>query len=102
MKKNLHDIENIINSIDGMQRAEIKPFFATRVLARLENVSEKEISWIYVRRPALVIAVLSFFFAMNIYLIVQQVKQTKSINTTETVAMQNFAGEYHLNETSTY
>jgi hypothetical protein len=102
MNKNVHDIENILNSFDGMKRAEVKSFFTTRVVARLEKVSEKETSWMSFRRPALVIVALSFFFAMNVYMIVQQVKQTKTSEKVETTGLQNFAGEYHLNETSNY
>ncbi len=100
MKKNVHDIENILNSLDGMQRAEAKPFFTTRVLARLDK--ETESSWLPVRKPVLIIAVLSCFFVMNVYLIVQQVKQTKTTTASETSSLQSFANEYHLNSNNNY
>lgn len=102
MKKNVHDIESMLNSLDGMQRAETKPFFATRVLVRLEKETETKSSWMLVRKPVLVIAVLSFFFAMNIFLIVQQVKQSKMATVGETSSLQSFVNEYHLNSNNNY
>ncbi len=102
MKKNIQDIENILNSFDGMQRAEVRPFFHTRVMARLEKETAVENSWMPVRKPVWVIAVLSFLFLTNVYLIIQQVKQTKTTPAGETSSLQSFASEYHLNSTTNY
>ena len=102
MKKSVQDIENILNSFDGMQRAEVKPFFHTRVMARLEKETEAENSWMPVRKPVWIIAILSFLFLTNIYLIFQHVKQTKTSSSSETSSLQSFASEYHLNSTTNY
>ena len=102
MKRNIQNIENILNSFDGMQRAEAKPFFHTRVLARLEKEAASENTWISSRKPVWIIGVLSFLFLTNIFLILQQVKDSKKVPATETSSLQSFASEYHLNSTTHY
>jgi len=102
MKKDIQDIEKILNSFDGIQTAEVKPFFHTRVMARLEKETAAENTWMPVRKPVWVIAVLSCLLMANMYLIFQQIKQTKTTDTSETSSLQNFASEYHLNETTNY
>jgi len=102
MKKSIQDIENILNSFEGMQRAEVRPFFNTRVMGRLEKETAAENSWMPVRKPILTIALLSFLFLSNVYLIIQQVKQIKTTSASETSSLQSFASEYHLNSTTNY
>jgi hypothetical protein len=69
--------EQVMNSLDGIQRAETQPFFYTRLMARMEGGTIN--SWnrwmAYLGRPAVSLAVLVVFLMINGYLIFSRLGQ---------------------------
>ncbi|MEY3577449.1 MAG: hypothetical protein RL394_1033 [Bacteroidota bacterium] len=63
--------EEVINSLEGIQRAEGSPFLFTRIQARMkkeENLPEI-VFFKFITRPAFALAIAVFFIAINVYLV---------------------------------
>lgn len=102
MEKNIQNmVDETMNSFDNMQRAEMPPFFQTRLMARVEKANELEKSWFPVRKPILVIAVLTVLLLMNTVLLTQQTEGNTKTQAAENQSLQGFASEYQLSVTST-
>jgi hypothetical protein len=84
--KNKGDIEQqaemIISSLDGIQRAETKPFFYTRLMARMEGGSANVWSrWMaFLAKPAVSLALLLVFLLINGYLIFSKLQTRQDIS----------------------
>lgn len=98
--------EEIINSLEGVRRAEPAPFLHTRVMARLERQQSSPEIAIYrlITRPAFAVAVASLLILLNGYLIVNREQLSPaSDDVSQVVAMeyaqQNHSNPYELNET---
>jgi hypothetical protein len=63
--------DQVMNSLDGIQRAETQPFFYTRLMARMESGELNAWNrWMaYLSRPAVSLALLLVFLMINGYLI---------------------------------
>jgi hypothetical protein len=61
------NIENILNSLEGVHRAEPRPFFAARVIQRLQEKNQTTPSF-YWPRFALAVSVLFILIALNLIL----------------------------------
>jgi len=100
MKKDIQkEIEKTLNSLDGIQRAEAPAFFFTRVQARLEKRSQSNSPVFFlVKRPALLVAVLTVFVVMNVVLITQLAQPVRSQAPAVAVkgSLQDFAKAYGL------
>lgn len=66
--------DQVMNSLDGIQRAETQPFFYTRLMARMEGGTLHGWNrWMaYLSRPAVSLALLLVFLVINGYLIFNQ------------------------------
>ncbi|HEX7845847.1 MAG TPA: hypothetical protein VF476_08625, partial [Chitinophagaceae bacterium] len=66
-------IEDALNSLDGIQRAEPQPFFYTRVIGRLQR--DEKGMWAstgkFLSRPIVVIAGLVLVLVMNVFILLQ-------------------------------
>lgn len=74
-KKIQEQVEQAMNSLDNMKRAEAPPFFYTRLMARLDS-TEATIwnrSMNFLSRPAVSLGLLFLFLVMNGYLIVSKI-----------------------------
>jgi len=97
------EIEATLNSLNGLSRAEVSPFFYTRIEARLQRqsavVADSFIQRL-INRPVFAVSVLTVFLVLNILAI----KGISSVNHTQRSAseLQNFATEYNMNTTSLY
>ena len=63
--------EEVINSLEGIQRAEGSPFLFTRIQARMkkeENLPEI-VFFKFITRPAFALAIAVFFIAINVYMV---------------------------------
>lgn len=60
-------IEAALNSLDGIQKAEPQPFFYTRLMARMEQIDASPWNkWmVLLSKPAVSVAILSFFILLN-------------------------------------
>jgi len=99
------EIEATLNSLDGVDRAEVSPFFYTCVEARLQSrntVASDGFMQRLINRPALAVSVLTMFLVLNIVAI----KGISSVGRTgiqrSASELQNFAIEYNMNTTSLY
>ena len=97
------NIDEILNSIDGINRAELSPFFYTRVQANLnKHTTSPGNFWSIVTRPAVSIATFSLLLVLNIVAINHFIKKDTQPVNTETGSIQGFAQEYDLTTTSVY
>lgn len=102
-KSTQHSIDDILNSIDGIGRAELSPFFYTRVQANLAKRSEPAGNlWLLVTRPAVSLVTLSLLLALNIVAISHFIKANKQAAPQEDAGIQGFAREYNLTAVSVY
>lgn len=97
------NLDPILDSLDGIKRAEMLPFFYTRLLANLEKHTEQEGAfWKLLTRPAISLLTLSLLVVLNVAAIRFFTKSHSTVSTKETSAIQNFANEYDLGITSVY
>ncbi len=102
-KSTQHHIDEILNSIDGINRAELSPFFYTRVQANLTKYSASAGNfWSLVTRPAVSLATFSLLLVLNIVTINYFIKKDKQSVSVESAGIQGFAREYDLTTTSVY
>lgn len=99
-------IEEILNSLDGVQKAVIPDFFYTRLKARIMDRHEStqsvadsfgRKSWIL--RPAFALTVLIAVLLLNVFVIYQSNSGSgKEQATNDTETLQSIAAEYSLND----
>ena len=73
-------VEETLNSLDGIQRAEGQPYLFTRVKARLERGEKNiwETAGSFLARPAVAIAGLCIILAFNMFFLFQKETGTSS------------------------
>ncbi|WP_346236193.1 hypothetical protein ABDK00_016700 [Niabella insulamsoli] len=87
MKRSNSEIEEILNSLDGISRAEARPFMHTRVMGKMQeenNFWSRSIK--LVTRPVIALSCLSVIVVANIYTVIttdyeEQESVTASSNT---------------------
>jgi hypothetical protein len=105
--KNIHEQVNAtLDSIDTLSRAEIPPFFYTRLQARLDKQQVPtwwQLLFMSLTKPAFAVVTLSLFVVLNITAITITLKDKQQSNTTsESTTMQGFAQEYNLSVSTVY
>ncbi len=94
-------VEEILGSLDGNQRAAVPDYFFTRLKARMERSFEQEQtpekSWLL--RPAFAITALAVVLLINAFVILKD-DATKDKSTNEVETIQSIAAEYSLNDNS--
>lgn len=102
MKKNIQEqIEQTLNSLNNIERAETKVFFTTRMNARLDaRLARKEVT-LTEQKPVFVMAALIICLLLNIVLIQSLNKNQKQQNSNSN-NIQSFSEEYNLNSSSPY
>ncbi len=91
--------EQLLSSLDKMERAPAPAFFETRLLSRMEQEGERGRQFPFFR-PAY-IALVAFFLVVNGGMLVRQHRQSRE-KPSDTVDLQQFASEYHLSVTGLY
>jgi hypothetical protein len=101
-------IEEVINSLNNITKAEAPPFFYTRLRARLhQDVDLTLLQRIigFIVRPAFAIVTLSFFILFNTVAIssvlLENIGITES-NTSNNSSLQSFVKEYDLSVSTLY
>jgi len=63
--------DEVINSLEGIQRAEGSPFLFTRIQARMKKEENRPemVFFRFITRPAFALAIALFFIAINGYLV---------------------------------
>lgn len=102
MKPQDQNIEQILQSLEGMQRAEAPAFFYTRLKARMENELQAGRQGTprrpLVLRPVFAIATFLLVILINAAIILQG-KNSPAEPPSEASIYQSIAAEYSLNET---
>ncbi len=95
------EIDNILNSLDNVKRAEVPAFFYTRLIARMEREKQPVNNGLLrvFARPVVGISVLVLFLVLNIVAIKGIMSPAKTPQGGLTDA-QSFATEYNLNTTA--
>jgi hypothetical protein len=98
-----HDIEDILNSLDHIKKAEAPSFFYSRLVNRMEKEQASTVSSVLqiLSRPVLGISVLVLFLVLNVVAIKGIMATPKAAQAGMSDA-QSFAAEYNLNTTSGY
>jgi hypothetical protein len=97
--------DDILNSFDKLQRAQVPPFFYTRLKARMEKGLEPETPSSWLLRPVYALSALIVVLAINAYVIFGKATSNDNNNTsmatTEGETMQSLASDFSLNDNST-
>jgi hypothetical protein len=100
MNNEKNRIEQILNSLDGNQRAEVPDFFYTRLKVKMERElgqeNRKNKAWIL--RPAYALTTLVIVLAINIAVILKGEQTTDNNNNSDAETAQSIAAEYSLND----
>lgn len=97
------ELEQILNSLNGISRAEMPPFFYTRLQAQLDKKNEGAgYFWSLLTKPAVSFGTLSLLLILNIAVIRSYLHTTPSAPVQETTGLQTFADEYGLGTSTVY
>ncbi len=96
------EIEKIVQSMDGLSRAEISPFFYTRLQARIDNAPPSNTIWSVIMKPAVSLVTLSLLLILNIAAIRYYSTTSKQTTSEKFSPIQKFAEEYDLSASPAY
>ena len=99
MEKN-KKIENVLNSFDNMQLAELSPFVKAKLMHRIFH---QEIFFEMPFKKSLVLVSLcAILFFVNAFMLTHTFDQTVKVNNHSVSAQSEFSNEYDLNTTSIF
>lgn len=97
------DLNKIMESMNGISKAEMTPFFYTRLMANIEKRSTNTHSfWRLLTKPAVSFVTLSLLVILNVVAINYYLRSPKQVNTVESSSIEKFAEEYDLNVNNIY
>jgi len=97
------ELEQILNSLNGINRAEMPPFFYTRLQAQLDKKSrDAGYFWSLLTKPAVSLGTLFLLLILNIAVIRTYLHTASSAPVQETTGLQTFADEYGLGTSTVY
>lgn len=88
-----NEIIDIINSLDNINRAEVSPYFNTKLNGRLQNASNNK----YTTRYVFILAASLFLVLFNTYFLNRQFNTNNNV---ETIDQDDNAFTYQLNTTN--
>lgn len=95
--------DQILNSLNGITRAEMPPFFYTRLQAQLDKQSKRTpYAWSLFTRPAVTLGTLSLLLVLNLATIRSYLHSQPSKPVQQTTGLQTFADEYGLGTATVY
>ncbi len=101
-------IEDIVNSLDNISRAEAPPFFYTRLQGRIQKPEEPQFLQQligFITKPAFAVVSLSLFVVLNVVAISSVFKSSKGAinnNIGTEGSLQSFEKEYDLSVSTLY
>lgn len=90
-----NEVEKTLRALDGIERAEPKPFLYTRLKARIEQRAESKNRVMWHLRPAYLVASLVLLVGLNVWAVVQYNRQ-KSSSAVSQPTIDNMASDYGL------
>ncbi len=100
------NVDEIIESVEGIQRANPSPYFYAKLMHKMNAFEEKKShSFIFQFKPVLIIGALTFVFVMNAFLLIKQTNnrhQSQIGISKKASSVNDFSSEYNLNTTTVY
>jgi hypothetical protein len=104
-KNNQDRIDQIMESLEGMESAMPRPFLYTRISARMDrNRKDPWVrTWNFITRPAVSMSIVASLMIMNLYIVFQRsadrsdLKEEPTANVTNDYELQ-FVSYYSINE----
>ncbi len=97
------ELEQVLNSINDISRAEMPPFFYTRLQAKLNKQNQGTgYFWSVLTRPAVSLGTLSLLLILNVAAIRSYLHASSSNEGKATTGLQTFADEYGLGTATIY
>lgn len=97
------ETEAALQSLDGINRADVPPFFYTRLQAQLDKRSAPANHlWMIITKPAISLVTLSLLVILNVTAISYYMRSSKKANSNPSTGIEAFAQEYDLSATSLY
>ncbi len=97
-------VNQVLGSLDGIERAQANPFLYTRILSRIQEANSKwEKIARYVTKPTFAIAATTIFLALNMWVVLQQKsanEKNQIIDTEHLFAIEYNTMQYSLVELS--
>jgi hypothetical protein len=97
--------DKILNSLNGIKKAEIPNFFYTRLLGRMQNEMEPVKKLSFLLKPLWVTATLLVLLLINVFSITQLNKKQSTSSTAPTpkpATIESFAEAYNMNSITVY
>lgn len=97
--------DKMLNSLQGLQKAQAPDFFYTRLIGRMQRETEPESKPFFLLRPAFITTALSLVFIVNIFSLTQmnrQQKQKEPISSNQPATIESFAKAYNMETASVY
>lgn len=91
-------IEEVLGSLDGIQKAVMPDFFYTRLNARMEKELEPATKKSWVLRPVFALAALAVVLLINAVVILKGNAGKSDTATDDSETLQSIAAEYSLND----
>lgn len=102
MKKDKNTrIEEILASVDGIQKVNAPDFFYTRLKARMEKEATPAVSRPSILRPAFAFTALAAVLLLNAAVFFSQKKDSGETGISDAEILQSIAAEYNLNDNNT-
>lgn len=102
-KSTQDEIENTLRSLDGISRADMPPFFYTRLQAQLDKrVASPNRFWTIITKPAVSLVTLSLLVILNVTAISYYIRSFKKNVSQTSTGIEAFAQEYDLAASSAY
>ena len=100
------EIDQIINSFEGIEQATPSAFFYNKLMHKMQQKAvQKQSSFIFQFKPIIVIASLSLLIIINAFMLIKQtVRSHKTIanNVVSVNSSYDFSEDYQLNTTTNY
>jgi len=101
----LNKADKILNSLNGLKKAEAPDFFYTRLMGRMQHEMEPVKRPFFQLRPIWVTSALVLLLVVNVFSVMQLNKPSGKIKTRPTensATIESFAQAYNLNTTTVY
>lgn len=88
-----NEVEQTLNSLNGLSRAEASPFFYTRLTARMESapLSVWTRALAFLSQPAVSLSLLFFFLVLNGYLVFSSLQENEEAGSTQEYVAQQIS-----------
>ena len=96
------EVENTLQSIEGINRAEANPFLFTRIKARMQRQNGWDRLTSFITKPLFVIAVLVFVMAVNGWAFFGNGEDANAAQGNENIANTDIADEYNIVANTNY